>query len=290
MFSLFFNDVALYLGEGFCILYADDMKIYVIVEDTADCIELQNLLDRLAVWCQANNMSLSVSKCSVISFHRKKRPIIHNYFIGGEALQRVDSVRDLGVVLDNEVTFKEHYEEIVKKARRQLGFVSKITKEFRDPYTLKSLYVSLVRPILETASVVWDPYQTTVIDRLEAIQRKFIRYALRFLPWNDPLNLPPYVDRCQLLNLETLEYRRKTAKAVFVAKILAGEYDAPNLLAALDINVPAYTLRSSNFFRLPRRLHDYDLNEPIRSMMNVFNQMYPNYDFNISVDVFRNSI
>lgn len=118
-----------------------------------------------------------------------------------------------------------------------------------------------------------------MIDRIEAVQRKFMRFALRFLPWNDPVNLPPYEDRCQLLQIEPLQQRREKAKAVFVSKILTGELDAPNILGSLEINVPVYTLRYNDFFRLPRRLHAYDSNEPIRSMMHVFNQMYPNIDF-----------
>lgn len=215
---------------------------------------------------------------------------MHEYAIDDEPLLRVESVRDLGVTLDSEITFKMHYEEILGKARRQLGFVSKITKEFRDPYTLKALYVSLVRPILETSSVVWDPYHATIIDRLEAVQRKFVRFALRSLPWNDPYNLPPYEARCRLINIETLEHRRKAAKAVFVFKILAGKIDAPFLLASLDINVPAYTLRSNDLFRLPRPFYNYDVNEPIRSMMSIFNEAYPNFDFGMSVNSFRNSI
>lgn len=223
-------------------------------------------------------------------FPTQKSPIVHEYAVDDEPLLRVESVRDLGVILDSEITYKIHYEEILRKARRQLGFVSKITKEFRDPYTLKALYVSLVRPILETSSVVWDPYHATMIDRMEAVQRKFVRFALRNLHWNDPFNLPPYEARCRLINIETLEHRRKTAKAVFVFKILAGKMDAPYLLASLDINVPAYTLRSSDFFRLPRRFYNYDVNEPIRSMMNVFNEAYPNFDFGMNVNSFRNSI
>lgn len=279
LFSLFINDVVLVLGEDFCILYADDMKIYKIIEHISDCYELQSLLDRLIEWCGANKMTLSVPKCSIISFHRKKQPIMFRYAFGEEFLSRVDFIRDLGVILDTEFTFKYHYEEIVKKARRQLGFMSKITKEFRDPYTLKSLYVGLVRPILESSSIVWDPYHATMIDRIEAVQRKFLRFALRLLPWNDAVNLPPYEARCQLLQIEPLQLRRENAKAVFISKVLTGELDAPNLLGSLDINVPAYTLRSNDFFRLPRRLHAYDSNEPIRSMMNIFNQMYHNIDF-----------
>jgi hypothetical protein len=38
---------------------------------------------------------------------------------------------------------------MVAKAYAMLGFIRRLSLEFRDPYTLKSLYTSLVRPNLE---------------------------------------------------------------------------------------------------------------------------------------------
>jgi hypothetical protein len=76
---------------------------------------------------------------------------------------------------------------------------------------LKTLYVSLVRPKLEYASFVWRPFYGVHIDRIVRVERKFVRYALRVLGWTDMCDLPPYVDRCALIRLETLAERRANA-------------------------------------------------------------------------------
>lgn len=287
LFSIYINDVVATLGEGCCVLYADDTKIYVVVNNVEDCLALQRLLDKFADWCQRNRMTLSIQKCHVITFSRRLQPIEFDYSINGELLSRVETVRDLGVTLDTRLTFNHHYEEIIANARRQLGFIFKMTNEFDDPLCLKSLYISLVRSVLECASVVWDPYHRTVSVRIESIQRKFVRRALRNLPWNDPANLPAYEDRCRLLGLQTLEQRRKSAKAVFIGKLLNGDIDAPNLLAMVDINVPGYPLRNSSFLRLPFRRRDYDFHEPVCALMRAFNEAFNLYDFNVSSDDFR---
>jgi hypothetical protein len=60
----------------------------------------------------------------------------------------------------------------VSKARQMLGFIMRVGRVFRDPYALKSLYVSLVRSKLEYASCVWMPYQNGRIARLERVQEK----------------------------------------------------------------------------------------------------------------------
>jgi hypothetical protein len=62
-----------------------------------------------------------------------------------------------------------------------LGFIKRISRVFRDPYTHKTLYISLVRLNLEHAACVWSPHQSVHSERLDRVQ--FIRYAVRRLPW-----------------------------------------------------------------------------------------------------------
>lgn len=219
LFAIFLNDVGFVLPPGCRIFYADDVKIYIVVRCLADCQRLQQWIACFSEWCGRNFVILSVEKCSAISFSRKRKPILYDYAIDDLPLQRVEVTRDLGVVLDSSLTFKPHYSDIIARANRQLGFIFKIADEFRDPFCLKALYCSLVRSILEFGSVVWCPYQRIWIMRLESIQRKFVRYALRHLPWNDPANLPPY----ELLGIDTLERRRSIAQAMFAAKVLVGD-------------------------------------------------------------------
>jgi hypothetical protein len=59
-----------------------------------------------------------------------------------------------------------------------LGFVKRLSGE------LRTIYVLLVRPKLEYASFVFR-----LFDRIERMQRNFVRYALRGLVWMDMYNL-----------------------------------------------------------------------------------------------------
>jgi hypothetical protein len=106
------------------------------------------------------------------------------------------------------MSFTGHINVTVGKALAMMGFGKRLSCKFRDPYTLKTLYVSLVRPKLEYASCVWRPFYGAHINRIERVQRKFVRYAMRGLGWMDMCDLPPYVDRCALIRLETLAERR----------------------------------------------------------------------------------
>lgn len=290
LFAVFFNDVCNILPAGCRLVYADDLKMFLIVRSLEDCRVLQAMIESFEDWCYRNHLSISVAKCMVITFSRKKKPLVGDYRIRNQPLQRVTTVKDLGVLLDSKLLFNEHYLAMLAKANRALGMIFKFTKEFRDPYCLRSLYYSLVRSILESAAVVWCPSSQTWNDRIESVQRKFIRFALRLLPWDNPMNLPPYQNRCRLLAMDTLEKRRNIMKAMFIAKLLTGEIDAPNILRRIDLNAPQRTLRNVSFIRSEFHRTDYGSNEPIKAMCDVFNVNYHLFDFNISTNIFKSRL
>lgn len=234
-------------------------------------------------------MSLNVSKCSVISFGRKQSLFHFSYALGGVNLQRDSTVKDLGILVDTKLTFKDHVAYVVSKASSQLGFLFRFAKKFKDVYCLKALYCSIVRPILEYSSIVWSPYYQNETQRIEAVQRKFVRFALRHLRWRDPFNLPSYESRCLLINLELLEARRNVAKACFVGDLLQGNIDSPTLLSFLDINTRRRNLRSHSFITIPPARTNYGFHEPLRSMSRVFNRCYYVYDFNVSRETNKRS-
>ena len=51
----------------------------------------------------------------------KTKPVAATYFVKNTALQHVDSIRDLGVILDTKLTFGPHIQSTVMKANRALG-------------------------------------------------------------------------------------------------------------------------------------------------------------------------
>lgn len=281
LFLLYMNDVNFVL-KCLKLSYADDVKLYYTIKQPQDTVFLQQQLETFAEWCRLNRMLLNTSKCSVISFGRKQSMIPFAYALSGEQLQRESTIKDLGIMIDSKLTFKDHVSYIVSKASAQLGFVFRFAKKIKDIYCLKSLYCSIVRPILEYSSVVWSPYYQNEIQRIETVQRKFIRFALRHLRWRDPLNLPSYSSRCQLINLDSLEARRNVAKACFIGDLLQGNMDCPALLNMLDINTRRRNLRTHSFFNLSVTRTNYSLHEPVRSMSRLFNQCYFVFDFNVS--------
>jgi len=120
--------------------------------------------------------------------------------LNGVHLNKINSCSDLGVKFDSVLSFADHIDGIVFKAKQTANqilrcFVSK------DKWVLTKAFAVLVRPLLEYCSSVWSSCTVTGINKLESVQRMFTRR----LP--DMMSLS-YDARPQLLGLRRLELRR----------------------------------------------------------------------------------
>lgn len=103
-------------------------------------------------------------------------------------------------------------DQTCSKALKSLGFYVRNTKKFKNELCLKTLYTTLVKPILEFSSVLWNRLQIGLIESLERVQRRFshlIAYKRR-----RNFDLASFIHTSQSsiqasLNLEFLVFRRK---------------------------------------------------------------------------------
>ena len=139
-------------------------------------------------------------------------------------LQRTREEKDLGVIIDEELTFEKHISEKVNLANRNMGIIRR-TFQFLDITTFKYLYKAQVRPHLEYANSVWKPYKAKDIDLIEKVQKR----ATKQIPGLRDMS---YEERLKKLGLCTLAYRRLRGDLIEVYRILKGLTDpetAPNL-------------------------------------------------------------
>lgn len=286
IFLIYFNDVHSAIRSP-RLSYADDLKMFLKIHSIADCGFLQQQLDHFADWCFLNRMVVNPKKCSIITFTRKRQPIIFDYCLLGTTIDRVNQVKDLGVILDSKLTFKPHVSYIVDKASRTLGFIFRIAKNFTDVYCLKSLYCSLVRSTLEYCSAVWSPAYDNGSERIESVQHRFLRFALRKLPWRNPFQLPSYESRCQLIDLELLRTRRDVCRALTVADTLQGRIDCAFILEKNDLHAQSRSLRNNVMLRLPLRRTNYGMHGAIIDIQRVFNRIALLFDFHLTRESLR---
>ena len=72
----------------------------------------------------------------------------------GTAVNRQNHAKDLGVLLDSSLNFKQHIDDVVARGNQLLGVVIRTTNEFRNPMCFKAVYNSIVRSVLEYSCVL----------------------------------------------------------------------------------------------------------------------------------------
>ena len=82
----------------------------------------------------------------------------------------------LGLFTASNLSWNQHVDKITAKANRVLGLVKRTCRDLKAIDTMKTLYCSLVRPLLEYSCETWNPRSKRNIDKLEAVQRRATRW------------------------------------------------------------------------------------------------------------------
>ena len=121
-------------------------------------------------------MNFNPEKCYVIHVTKMKIPLKFDYLLHSHILQPVDNSKYLDVTISNDRDWGPHINDITTKANKTLGFLRRNMKNCtRKVKTLT--YTSLVRPVVEYSSLVWNPSKNQQISEVEQIQRKAARYV-----------------------------------------------------------------------------------------------------------------
>ena len=239
LFLLYINDLPSGLSSSVR-LFADDCLVYSAGKDNHHFTKLQEDLNKLQEWQDMWMMSFNPGKCYTMEISYKKDPPTQAFTFCGQELQMVDSQPYLGVEIDNKMNWSVHIKNTISKANRVLGFIRR-NFWYCTTDVKVCTYKMLVRPILEYASVVWDPRTHTHKHRLEMVQRRATRFCS-----GDFKKYSSVTEMLNNLDWETLEQRRKNDRLTMLYKVSHG---------LVGINGAEYLTHSDN--RRTRGSHQF---------------------------------
>ena len=161
-------------------------------------------------------MFFNPTKCEFLRVTNKKN-IINNYFqyfIQNTSIQEVQQAKYLGVTINNKLFWSDHIKIISNKANSVVGFLRHNFSQC-PTRTKSTLYLSLVKPILEYAATVWAPYYHRDIYQLEAVQRRAARFVV-----NCYGRYQSVTDILRSLEWPILAQRRDHSKIIMMYKIV----------------------------------------------------------------------
>ena len=137
-------------------------------------------------WACKWQVRFNAHKCESMHITHTGDKSITQYMLA-KPLNNVKSFKDLGVAISKDLSWDNHISITVSKANNLLGLI-KCFVGITHVNVFSTLYLSLVRPILEYAVPVWCPYLVKDIRALESIvsiQRRASRLALNQQKFNN---------------------------------------------------------------------------------------------------------
>ena len=153
-------------------LYADDTIIIHVAENQQVLkSELEEQLKELAYWFRQNKLTINTKKCEVIFFGSKQKlkkckemsPVV----LDEQVLETKSKVKYLGVIFDEELTWKAHTGGIRKKVGYKLSKIKNI-QCYLSERTKKQLVNALIMPYYHYCSVVWSSAAVSTLRKLES--------------------------------------------------------------------------------------------------------------------------
>jgi hypothetical protein len=132
-------------------------------------------LDLLYQWFLANRLSINYDK-TVYSIFSPNKMKLNSFrlYINNIEINRVEYCKCLGVILDEELSWKHHIDYIETKLTKFTSFFYKIRQKLK-PDCLKELYFALIYPQLTYAVELYGNAADSNIHKLQILQNKLLR-------------------------------------------------------------------------------------------------------------------
>ena len=217
LFLVYVNDLPTCVRSG-TKLFADDTKLYVRSDKPGATEKLQEDLEALESWADNSQLRFHPDKCFIMKIGRSCPDSQYVMKKGSDKIVLAETKveRDLGVLVDSQLAFKDHISQAVAKSNKLLGIIRRSFVHL-DEDTIRLLFKGIVRPVLEYGQAVWSPFKLGEQKRLESVQRR----ATRMIPGIRHLS---YSKRLRRLSLPSLSHRRKRGDMIDVYKYLHGHY------------------------------------------------------------------
>ena len=211
LFLLYINDLPESIKSK-VFLFADDLKM---IANPLDKDVVENDLIKLEIWENTWLLKFNTAKCKVLHLDINNNPC-NDYVLDGNALEAVDSEKDLGLIISKDLKWDEQVKSSLCKANQMIAWITRnVICKSKD--VMKKIYTCLVRPHLEYCVQLWSPVAAHgswgTIYELEKVQRKFTNLI-------DDIGTLSYGARLAELDLTTLAERRIRGDLIETFKIV----------------------------------------------------------------------
>ena len=223
-------------------MYADDTQLYLSIEpaNVHDLVySLECCLNDVKTWMVDNKLKLNDEKTEVLLCNPKKYNVdLDTIKIGNDTVELTDSVKNLGVYFDNDLSMNAHLINLQRAVYLEIRRLKHMSK-FLNETSLKTLAASFILSKFDYCNSLFKKFNSTQIDKLQKLQN----FAAKVICGK---SLYDHVTPCLLqLHWLPIKFRVNFKIALLVFKCLNG-LAPPYLCDLIEQYQPSRTLRSTS--------------------------------------------
>ena len=229
-------------------MYVDDHQVFV-AHETMKRVEkiLVDNGEKMTKWYQDNLLKVNCDKYQAMVLGNPKGERNADLDISGEKVEQSQSIKILGVTLDENLNFKDHLRSVSKKVAGMIGVLRRL-KNLIPVNAKLLLYKSAIMPHLTYCHLVWHFCTASDNRKLERLQERALR-----LVYNTTAE--SYDALLKRAKLTTLQNRRLQDILILMFKVKnkLTTNEIANIFNINDENTnnKGYNLRNADFV-LPR--------------------------------------
>ena len=254
LFLIYVNDICNSCNQLKFYLFADNTNLLYADKNLKPLeFTVNNELSEVYAWLIANKLSLNIKKSNFVIFQprQKKLPyqvnlkVIDHLSNSYVSLECKNYVKYLGVLIDENLSWKHHISHIASKISMSIGIIARL-RHFVPLYTLHHIYRSLIQPYLLYGIVAWGRAGKIYRTKILRLQKR----ALCLMFFGDyKSHAIPFFISSNLLPLDLLYFK---SVAILMHDVF-NNLSPPQITNSFNFqwNIHPYNTRSSsrgNFF------------------------------------------
>ena len=156
------------------LIYASGSNLPVVAS------KVQNALNHLNAWCDANKLTLNPAKTKMVTFGTRRRLKSSNpqtLILGGKKIQKVSSFKYLGFNLDATLSFRSHITDVMRKVMHKRLLLSRMMFFLTKEVALL-IYKTMILPYFDYCDIVYHNACANDLDMLQRLQNKCLKTCL----------------------------------------------------------------------------------------------------------------
>ena len=176
-FLIYINDIPKSTQYFDFHLFADDTSPFMSDENLETLESITNTeLAKISDWMIANKLSLTTKKSNFLTICPKNKTPNRSLdiFINNEKLAESQSVKYLGVLINNKLSWKDHIQQTTLKMSKSIGILARMW-HYAPKNILIHIYNAFIQPYINYGITNWGGTYKTSLDPLRECMKSAVR-------------------------------------------------------------------------------------------------------------------